>query len=247
MVVDKRAGSQSAIVLCNCLGSDVDLNLERPYCLPLRVGAEVVGLLGLTFFTSGAIDAEGIEAINTVAPEIAEAVERVNLKLALRSGNILVQDERRQLLRDLHDSLGQSLAYLQLKLEEFSSGDLSTRNVRQVREELAEMSLAAAQSSQQLRTMLMSLEPLESVPFLEQALLSLTRHLDLRSGVNAQIHSQGTPRILPPGMQRQVLLIFREAFWNIEKHASASLVDISLNWTDNSLSVIAKDNGRGFD
>lgn len=247
-LVKAQSGTpQPAIVLCSCLATNANLNLQRPYCLPLRIGDDMLGLLGLSLPPGGAIDPEGIETINSIVPGIAEAVERINLLLTLRSKNELVQDERRRLARDLHDSLGQNIAYLQLKLEEFSSGDLSTFDVHQMKNELAEMSLVAGQSSQQLRAMLMTLEPLESVPYLDQALFSMTRHLNLRSGVKTQIQSQGSPRVLPADVQRQVLLIFREAFWNVEKHASASQVDIFLDWADDSFTITIKDNGRGFD
>jgi len=52
---------------------------------------------------------------------------------------------------------------------------------------------------------------------------------------------------LPVDRQRDLILMFKEALHNIMRHAAATGVDIRLTQSNTQLSVILRDNGRGFD
>jgi signal transduction histidine kinase len=48
-------------------------------------------------------------------------------------------------------------------------------------------------------------------------------------------------------VQRKILLILREAISNIEKHAQAKIVNLSLLWEEPDLIITLEDDGVGFD
>jgi signal transduction histidine kinase len=53
--------------------------------------------------------------------------------------------------------------------------------------------------------------------------------------------------LLAADVQRKILLIMREAISNIEKHAQAKIVNLSLLWEEPDLIITLDDDGIGFD
>jgi PAS domain S-box-containing protein len=153
--------------------------------------------------------------------------------------------ERARIARDLHASLGHSLAYLHLKLDELASGDALGENAG-VRQALAQMRDVANQAYEVVRRMLAASLPSNSTD-LTTALLSEARSIGQRGKFKVQCTSKGQPRALSPVVQQQLLYLFQEALVNIEKHADARQVDIDLVWTEEALTISLSDDGRGFE
>jgi signal transduction histidine kinase len=53
--------------------------------------------------------------------------------------------------------------------------------------------------------------------------------------------------LLPADVQRKILLILREGLSNIEQHAQANVVNLSLLWEEPDLIITLEDDGLGFD
>jgi signal transduction histidine kinase len=53
--------------------------------------------------------------------------------------------------------------------------------------------------------------------------------------------------LLPADVQRKILLVLREGISNIEKHAQAKIVNLSLLWEEPDLVITLEDDGIGFD
>jgi signal transduction histidine kinase len=69
-----------------------------------------------------------------------------------------------------------------------------------------------------------------------------------RAGFELQYRVRGTNRqLLPADVQRKILLILREGLSNIEQHAQAKIVNLSLLWEEPDLSITLEDDGIGFD
>jgi len=156
-----------------------------------------------------------------------------------------IQTIQTDIAHDMHDNLGQNLAYLRLKLEQFAQDD-SLQDIRDVRPDLLQMRDIANQSYLLVRDTLAELKA--------GATLDLYHLIDERSRlvagraklkIETSVMGQSGP--LNPQVNRQIFYIFREALNNIEKHANASRVDVSLVWGGNTLTIVVKDDGRGFD
>ena len=71
--------------------------------------------------------------------------------------------------------------------------------------------------------------------------------IEERSAMQVEFSNNGDPRPLSSKRMRQLFYIFREALTNIEKHAQASRVSISIGWDKDCLLLAVSDNGKGFD
>jgi PAS domain S-box-containing protein len=153
--------------------------------------------------------------------------------------------ERARIARNLHDSLGHSLGYLHLKLDQLTSQDgLGQRKA--VRQELVQMRDVANQAYELVRGMLAALLP-SNASDLTTALLVQARSVCGRAGIKVQVNSEGQPRRLSPIVQQQLVYLFQEALVNVEKHANARQVDVNLAWGEDNLTLSLSDDGRGFD
>jgi PAS domain S-box-containing protein len=153
--------------------------------------------------------------------------------------------ERTSIARDLHDSLGQSLGYLQLKLNQIVD-DTDSIEASNVRDELTGMRDMANEAYEQVRDMLASFMPVNTIP-IAKALRDLALAVGTRARFKAQVVERGQGEALSPVLQQQLLYLCSEALNNIAKHADATQVKIELHWEADSLTVNIKDDGRGFD
>ncbi|RME69317.1 MAG: PAS domain S-box protein [Chloroflexi bacterium] len=155
-----------------------------------------------------------------------------------------LQAERMRLARDLHDSLGQNLGYLRLKLDEFSSegvelaSDYCRRSLRQMRD-------VANEAYELVRNMIAAARP-DNATNLSTALMAQARAIASRARFQVHLKTIGKPRPLTPVVQQQVLFICREALNNIARHASAANVELNLAWSSELLAVTIRDDGVGF-
>jgi PAS domain S-box-containing protein len=155
------------------------------------------------------------------------------------------EKERERIARDLHDSLGHSLGYLRLKLDQFASFE-DTGDETAFRQDVTRMRDVADQAYEIVRGMLATLHP-SNADDLPTSLLALARAAGQRANFTAQLTSEGPASTLPPVVQQQLLYLFQEALNNVTKHAGAQQVDICLSWTEDTLTAALADDGCGFD
>jgi PAS domain S-box-containing protein len=153
--------------------------------------------------------------------------------------------ERIRIAHDLHDSLGHSLGYLHLKLDEMASARAFSENA-EVRRELGQMRDVTNQAYEVVRGMLAASLPQTSID-LATALLVQARSVGQRAGFEVQLGTEGEPRSLSPIVQQQLLYLFQEALVNVERHACARQVDINLAWGEDTLTISFSDDGQGLD
>jgi len=153
--------------------------------------------------------------------------------------------ERARIARDLHSSLGHNLGYLHLKLDEMT-GNEALKEIVGVRRDLTQMRQAANEAYEMVRSMLAASLPANTTD-LATALLIQARSVGQRGNFEVQLTSDGQPRPLSPVVQQQVLYLFQEALINVEKHAQARQVAISLAWAEEALTITLSDDGCGFE
>ena len=146
--------------------------------------------------------------------------------------------------RDLHDTIGQNIGFLRMKLEYLS--DKNTVTKVDMQNELETMTKAANDSYDLIRGTLAILQSNDSDD-LFRIFSRYAEQIEERSSIKVDFSSDGDPRSLSPKRMRQLFYIFREALTNIEKHAQAELVSIRIGWDDDCLVLSVADNGKGFD
>lgn len=152
--------------------------------------------------------------------------------------------ERSRIARDLHDTLGQSLGYLHLKLDQLAHDD-ALRGLGAIPQELERMCGIANESYTLVRGTLADLKSSTSSD-LAASLLHHARSVGDRAGIEVHLTTEGKPHTLFPLVLRQILYLFREAISNVEKHANAHKIDIKIDWKPDTLTITLADDGRGF-
>lgn len=155
------------------------------------------------------------------------------------------ENERKNISRDLHDAVGQSMSAVQFELHGLSMAlaacpdPLRTR-VNKIRG-LVESSVAM------VRNMALLLRPsmLDDLG-LATALEWQANQVSRSTGVRIKIVADEFPNELPEEHKICVFRIIQEALNNVCRHANASSVEITLAAREGELRVTIRDDGRGF-
>lgn len=218
--------------------------LDR-YLIPLTYGNAYTGVLHLDVPEDVAISESQANTLSNLAPEMAIAIESLRLQQANLELSRATENERKRIAQDLHDTLGQSIAYLRFKLDHLSSQHPMVA-IGVIRRDLDQMREMAETAYSQVRETLAKLHPSAQVDFL-QALRTQLEQFRERVGLELILNSRGEPQQLPPHIQRQVLYICREVLNNVEKHAHASRLTFEVFFEAQELRIVMTDDGRGFD
>jgi signal transduction histidine kinase len=216
------------------------------YCLPLFNNVTAVGLLH--FYTSAQkyLDAEQKMMLENISMPVAVYLEIANEKKA-REEDVITQKTRAvqlEIARDLHDTIGQNISYLRMKLDLLSETDLHSKT--DIEAEIRQMCEVANESYDLVRGTLAVLQSGGSADLL-RLFSRYGEQVAERSTFEIHFSGQGAPRSLSPQQMRQLFYIYREALSNIEKHANASQACIEMIWEADGLTLVITDNGRGFD
>lgn len=155
------------------------------------------------------------------------------------------ENERKNLSRELHDAVGQSLSAVQFELHDLAvalkpyPAPLGSR-VDRIRE-LMESCLAMVRNMARLLRPAM-LDDLGLAPALEWQAREIARS----TGVNIDFQTSGVPGELPDEHRTCIFRLVQEALNNVCRHANADSVQIQLDAADSWVSVTIQDDGRGF-
>jgi signal transduction histidine kinase len=224
--------------------------LHQSLLVPVTDSKQLLGLLALGQRQGGErFSAEDHGILRIVARHAAAAIENIQLLRELRMHAAEVEklhrqllhareDERKLLARELHDEAIQALVGLNYRLaqmEDGAAGDMQAE-VRQIVEDL--------------RGMIRTLRPPALDNFgLVTAIRSHVRELGEAGGETLRIDLRvegDTERWLPEDIQLCLYRVMQEALVNVEKHASARHVQVTLDIQPKEVTLEIRDDGRGF-
>ncbi len=148
-----------------------------------------------------------------------------------------------EIARDLHDTIGQNISYLRMKLDHLSEKE--TQAQVDMESEITNMLKAADETYNLIRG---TLAVLQSGGLADPLALFIqyANQIEERTLFEVKVSSQGEPRPLLPNQARQLFFVFREALSNIEKHADARNVSVELIWGEDDMELTISDDGNGF-
>ncbi|MCW3054267.1 MAG: hypothetical protein JWN14_3437 [Chthonomonadales bacterium] len=163
---------------------------------------------------------------------------------AEREASVLA--ERHRLAQELHDTLAQGFTGIKLQLDaaEEALEDAPTEakaRVLRARDIARESQLEARRTIRALR--LYALETRE----LGVALSHLVQDNTTGSEVEAQFQVTGTPYPLPAPVESEIFRIAQEALTNTIRHSGARHLLLELAFTETTVRLRIRDDGRGFD
>jgi len=113
--------------------------------------------------------------------------------------------------------------------------------------ELRPLQLRAAEISQAVRRISHELHPsvLDDIG-LEAALEQYCEEFEQRSGIATRFTSRNVPESLRPEIARSIYHIAQECMHNVSKHSQTKTVSVTLEFADEMLRLLVKDQGIGL-
>jgi signal transduction histidine kinase len=167
------------------------------------------------------------------------------LKQVQRASEKIGEDERQRIASDFHDGPLQSFISLQMRLEILRK--VLERDRDAGMEDLKQLQLLALTQIRDLRSFLHSMRPVDvDGANLMASARRTAESFQKESGIPVTFLGTQSPVGLPLEMSGEVLQMLREALHNVQKHAGATRVAVSVEKTDRGLEISIDDNGHGF-
>jgi signal transduction histidine kinase len=154
------------------------------------------------------------------------------------------ESERQRIAADFHDGPLQSFISFHMRLEVIRK--LLLRDQDAGRDELEQLQQLSKTQVNELRTFVRSMRPIDVDGSLNATLRRVVEQFQKDSGIPASFVSAEFLDPTEPEISLELLQIVREALYNVQKHASATRVAVSIHRTDKSLDIVIEDNGHGF-
>jgi signal transduction histidine kinase len=164
----------------------------------------------------------------------------------LSAGIIEAQEKERQKIAiELHDHTGQALLALRAELrvlgyQLLKDPDKAQAQIEYLDQIVVELNKDLEHLAYDLRPP--TLSALGPVAALNQYIEEFSRRMNIQAEF---IYDTDIPR-LPEDIELICYRIVQEALTNIAKHASANHIDITMNFFEDTLHLVIKDNGVGF-
>lgn len=172
--------------------------------------------------------------------------ESQHLLRALAARNEVVrEEERKRLTREIHDELGQYLSALRLGISVIGL-QFGEENPA-LKEKTTGMVKLVDAMIKVVRNVVSALRPAALDMGIASALEWLVDEFKARTGVQCHLHAPEGEIPLDEKRAIQVFRIVQESLTNIGRHAEASDVDITLERNDDHYLLEVRDNGKGFD
>jgi len=217
--------------------------------VPLRVQGRVLGVLEVESDQIGAFDQSDVAVLQSLADQVAVAVE--NARLYEQARQLASLEERQKLARELHDSVSQALYGIALgarTARTLLEREPALAQGKQILAEPLEYTLSLADAAlAEMRALIFELRP-ESLQQ-EGLAAALAKQAD---SLRARYHLDVVCRV---GAEPEVSLeakeslyrIAQEAMHNVVKHARARQIQLELENADGRICLRVCDDGIGFD
>jgi signal transduction histidine kinase len=239
----RRALGASVAILVDDLsakGPGLSASSRTGLYAALRARDHVVGIVAAERREASSLTQRDLGLLDGLAEQAALAIDNARWFGSLR--RLGADEERTRIARELHDRVGQSLAYLAFELDRITArsreGSVAVEletlqgEVRQVIGEVRE-------TLYDLRTDVSQGQDLVST------LNSYLNRVRQRRGLDVQFVNKATAR-LPLGVEREMWRIAQEAITNVERHARASSVTVTW-WSDGRAGRLeVRDDGQGL-
>ncbi len=194
-------------------------------------------------FSALAQDASEDE-LGHVARQFNRMAEQLQNLLQARQ-KLATLEERNRLARDLHDSVKQQIFAVAMQIG--ATKVLLKRDVNAAEVRLNEAQKLVNQAQQELTSLIRELRPvgLEGKG-LVAALRELATQWTQQTDIVANLRAEGK-QTLPLTLEEGLFRVAQEALANVARHSKATLVQIILTTTGETVTLSVADNGQGFD
>ena len=207
--------------------------------LPAR--GSIIGLLTIEHGEPHHFTGRDVELLSGFVESAALAIDNARWFGRLRT--VGADEERTRIARDLHDRIGQSLAYLAFELDRIvrngANGADNTAALDNLRNDVRGVIREVRDTLYDLRTDVTDSQSLATT------LEAFLKRVQDRSGLEVRLRAQEAGR-LPLLQERELWRISQEAVTNVERHAKATQVTITWRCNGTTGRLEVADDGIGF-
>ncbi|MEY9977935.1 sensor histidine kinase [Lysinibacillus sp. RC79] len=168
-----------------------------------------------------------------------EKYKKLQLELTEVNTQLVQQEERQRIARDLHDTIGHTLTMIKIKTE--LTTKLVDKDTTRVKDELNDILATTRTALKQVRELVSDMNFIS----LESELIHCKQHLQT-ADISTKIKNN-CPKLLLASVEETMLsLCLREATTNIIKHSQAKKCQIDINNIDGVLTLNIIDDGVGL-
>jgi len=211
--------------------------------IPIRSSQNAIGMLNLFFDAVRILPPAEVRLLESVGLHLGIAIE--NQRLIARQREMAIFEERNLLAQELHDSIAQSLAFLNLQAQMLQD-DLEQKKLDDAMQILAQIREGVQESYDDVRELLVHFRTRMDHPDLESAIASALQKFEGQVGLPTRFVRNGPLPDISPEHTLQAMHILQESLSNIRKHAQASEIEVELS-TAADCRLTIRDNGKGFD
>ena len=208
---------------------------------PLLARDTVLGLIALEHHDNHHFTTRDQELLHGFMEPAALAIDNARWFARLRT--VGADEERTRIARDLHDRIGQSLAYLAFELDRIvktnSKGDDVTKHLDRLRTDVRGVIGEVRDTLYDLRT------DVTDEQDMAQTLRDFLDRVQARSDLDIRLDAHARGR-LPLLQERELWRVAQEAVTNVERHAKASKVAVTWRCDGERAVLIVADDGVGF-
>ena len=244
---DLKGAANVNVVTCSRLKGLVEGTdgLQYHASIPLYAQKKKVGVLNVGSVEWRELSDEDLRLLNTVGDLMSIAIERA--RLYEKSVEIGAADERLRVAREIHDTLGQNLAAILMRLETLDALLEDNTDRKKLSETVRDAMALARDNLEDARRTVLDLRaaPLENRT-LAEALQDLGREIGDETNLDIRVKSIGGYPLsvrVEAGLYRMA----QEALNNVVQHARARRVLVELTSTPEYVELVVEDDGRGFD
>lgn len=219
-----------------------DAGMPHMLAVPLARRGRVLGLFNLYFDTAHEPSAELERLLRSIGDVLALALD--NARLERETLRAALASERQAIAAEVHDSIGQSLAYVKMRLPLLEDA-IHGADAGRAEGYFDDVRSAIRQAHGSLRAVLAHMRAPMDPRGLGHALAGVAEAFRLQRGAVLEVADEWAGVRLAPSQEAQVFHIVQEALSNIARHAGAAHAWLHLSREADFLAVRIEDDGRG--
>lgn len=203
-----------------------------------------LGVFDLYFRQPPAWSERERQLLETLGRHLGVAIE--NLRLKSREQELAVSEERNLLAQELHDSIAQGLAFLNIQVQ-LLADSLQRGQAEEAMQTAGQLREGVQESYDDVRELLVHFRTRLNQADLESAIATALQKFEGQTGIQTEFEHSGDAMPLAPTDELQIMHIVQESLSNVRKHARASRVHVSLRRSPGGGELVVTDDGQGFD
>jgi len=233
-----------------------NIGVKAGFAFPILIGDEIVGVM--EFFSSRAVepDEKLLEIMAQVGTQLGRVLERKRAEEEVRHSHeqlrnlyrrleLVREEERTRMAREIHDELAQALTALKLEIslldKKLDKNDSTLRSYTQMMLEILDTTIQAG------KKLVMDLRPPILDDFgLPEAIEWQAIEFENRTGIQCDIDFGKNHLVLDKDRSTTLFRIFQETLTNVTRHAKADKINISLKESNGEVTLQVRDNGIGI-